>query len=559
MSSSLDYSSNDFDSLVIQLTDILKAKDLWKDSYQSSTGQGLIQLFAYLGDTLNYYIQRRAEESYLNNCKLRSSAVGLTSLIGYVPDRPISASGTVVFTLTASKNKDVLLPKFTQLTATNGYKYVLTESSVVLAGNTTSGSINCKQGEYKEETSTGTGEAYQSVVIQSIKVENTILEVYVNGVLWSSVTSFVSSINTDEHFVSSIDSNDFVRIDFGDGAFGKVPPNGSDILVKYVDSDGTNGDIFTTSGVVTTIDDTIYDTSSVVITDISVDNNSVFIGSADTETLASIKTNAPQVFSTGDRAVTNPDFIYLMEAYPGVAKAISWGEAEESPPNYTMFNQIKLVIVPDNKGTPTSILKDAVRTLLDTKKVITTKLTFVDPVYISVNITITAYTSDSNDSNQVNSDMNTALESYFTLANQSLEGHVRKSLVDSTIAAVTGVSYHTSIISAEDTIGTGDGSTVAFASTLNLLSVKSSTVTIYINGVSQGTDDGAGNLTGAGISSGTINYTTGVISVTFNTAPGSLESVTVDYQQDNVSNDLEFEKEYIAELGTATITVNYIT
>ena len=41
-----------------------------------------------------------------------------------------------------------------------------------------------------------------------------------------------------------------------------------------------------------------------------------------------------------------------------------------------------------------------------------------------------------------------------------------------------------------------------------------------------GTDNGSGNITGAGISSGTVNYTTGAISVTFSAAPSSGTAVT---------------------------------
>lgn len=64
-------------------------------------------------------------------------------------------------------------------------------------------------------------------------------------------------------------------------------------------------------------------------------------------------------------------------------------------------------------------------------------------------------------------------------------------------------------------IDIGDGATAAYSSTINNRPIVPSSVTVYINNVSQGTDNGAGVLTGAGISAGTIDYTTGAISVTF--------------------------------------------
>jgi len=60
-------------------------------------------------------------------------------------------------------------------------------------------------------------------------------------------------------------------------------------------------------------------------------------------------------------------------------------------------------------------------------------------------------------------------------------------------------------------------------------SVDRYSILIKANGVAQGGDDGYGNLYGPGISSGTVNYTTGAISVTFT---ASVTNVTADYWHD---------------------------
>jgi hypothetical protein len=67
-------------------------------------------------------------------------------------------------------------------------------------------------------------------------------------------------------------------------------------------------------------------------------------------------------------------------------------------------------------------------------------------------------------------------------------------------------------------IGFGNGSTVTFAGNLTA-PILPSTVTVTAGAVT-GTDNGAGVISGAGIS-GTINYASGAISVTFTTAPAS--------------------------------------
>lgn len=77
-------------------------------------------------------------------------------------------------------------------------------------------------------------------------------------------------------------------------------------------------------------------------------------------------------------------------------------------------------------------------------------------------------------------------------------------------------------------LGTGDGSTVTFGATLTF-PVRTGTIVVKNGGTEVGTDDGAGALTGATISSGTINYDTGVLSVTFTVAPASSNAITAEY------------------------------
>lgn len=78
-------------------------------------------------------------------------------------------------------------------------------------------------------------------------------------------------------------------------------------------------------------------------------------------------------------------------------------------------------------------------------------------------------------------------------------------------------------------IGTGDGLEDQFIFTLPDVPITVSTVAVYVDCVEQGTDDGAGAITGSGVSVGTIDYVTGDIDVTFTAAPSSDATVTVTY------------------------------
>lgn len=91
------------------------------------------------------------------------------------------------------------------------------------------------------------------------------------------------------------------------------------------------------------------------------------------------------------------------------------------------------------------------------------------------------------------------------------------------------------LIDVGELIGTGDGQTTAFTFSTTYVPVKktSAKLTFVISGVEHIViDDGNGALSEAGVVTGTINYTTGAISLTFVTAPDDGTSITLEYDVD---------------------------
>lgn len=81
-----------------------------------------------------------------------------------------------------------------------------------------------------------------------------------------------------------------------------------------------------------------------------------------------------------------------------------------------------------------------------------------------------------------------------------------------------------------ESAGLGDGSETNFSVSLAYTPLRKGTIAVNAAGV-LATDDGEGNITGAGVS-GTIDYATGALSLHFDTAPNSNIPVTVDYRYD---------------------------
>jgi len=83
---------------------------------------------------------------------------------------------------------------------------------------------------------------------------------------------------------------------------------------------------------------------------------------------------------------------------------------------------------------------------------------------------------------------------------------------------------------ANENIGTGNGVAVTFTGSLAQDYIVGRSINNITDGVETFTDDGMGVLTGSAGGTGTINYTTGAFSVTFNAAPAGAAAITIDYQ-----------------------------
>lgn len=85
-----------------------------------------------------------------------------------------------------------------------------------------------------------------------------------------------------------------------------------------------------------------------------------------------------------------------------------------------------------------------------------------------------------------------------------------------------------------ESYGTADGTVGPFTHTAAVTPVVYGGVTVTC-GTITATDNGSGTLSGTGVASGTINYSTGAISITFSSAPTSGTAITVSYLGTNGS------------------------
>lgn len=99
LSPSVDYTSRDYAALREELIIRMKSRiPEWTGNDPADFGLAIIESFAYMGDLVNYYVDRIANESYLLTATQRQSLLNLASMYGYYPKGYVSATTDVTFT-----------------------------------------------------------------------------------------------------------------------------------------------------------------------------------------------------------------------------------------------------------------------------------------------------------------------------------------------------------------------------------------------------------------------------------------------------------------------------
>jgi hypothetical protein len=421
---SIDYTSRDYYALRTELITRLQTRvPEWQGSDPADFGLALVEAFAYMGDIINYYIDRAANESYLITATQRSSVLNIAKSYGYEPAGYATAEVTLTFT-NASTTEFVDLPEGTQVYGNVVINDVLTQiifttvQDVNIAPEDTA-TVLANHGEqvaYRTENlSQGAGDisgellgysfgtASQVFVLSENQVVDSTVTVFVrNGDVyqeWRKVDSLSSYGPTDAVYTTDIDANNYVGVIFGDGISGAIPPLHEPIKVQYLVGGGSIGNI--AAGVI----DTLYtvpelDASEVTAlsTTISVTNAEAGYGGANPESSDSIRKNAPRALSSLTRAVSVQDFANLTLRVAGVSKASA---KATSPASVTVYFSVLAANsqeqYPSYDGDPAlggvvttqwNTIKSRIQESLADKLLIGTTVTLSPPTYIPIVTTI---------------------------------------------------------------------------------------------------------------------------------------------------------------------------
>jgi Baseplate J-like protein len=354
---SVDYTSKDYYSLRSDLIARIQNRvPNWTGTDNHDFGIAMVEAFAYLGDLMSYYIDRAANESYINTATQRSSVINIAQTYGYTIAGYSAAYADLTFT--NSSADDVTIPAGTvvsgDLIIGDTVKTVdfTTAAEVTVVANLTQ-TVTGYQGRSVLQISnnatadgeligTSTGLPNMAFELGETPVVAGSISIYVQEgdvfSKWQEVRHITDYGPTDLVFTTYTDENDNVFINFGDGVSGVIPTLYSEIRARYTVGGGAIGNVPT--GTLTNI---VYVPAltdlqvSALQSVITVTNTTVGLGGADPESTDQIRSLAPLSLRANYRAVTLQDYADLSFQAAVKGSSVAKASATGTWPSVTLY------------------------------------------------------------------------------------------------------------------------------------------------------------------------------------------------------------------------------
>ena len=568
---SVDYTSRDYTSILADMTRLIpNFSPTWTNRDPADFGMTLLELFAYMGDILNYYIDRAANEAFITTATQRQSVLEIASLLGYTPTD--ASASTVTLTFQNSTGSDIIVPAGTQVAtslvanATTSQIIFETDSEVTVPAKvgTVNGSITvaATQGETVSNEIIGIsdGTASQVFSLFNKSVINNSIKITISGVDYTHVEYLIDSSGYSAVFSAITDAEDVTYVTFGDSISGRIPPNGAQIYATYRIGGGVIGNVAsgTIKYIINVPGGTIPAGLTVLNQDIYVSGDGAASGGADAESTNSIRINAPLSVRAINRAVSLSDYSYLAVQVSGVSKAISRAD---------VYTSVTVYLAPtgdagvaNDNVTPTATFNSiatAVEAYLIDKAPANTTITFQPPKYAGVKLDVSITVSPQSSQSAVTNAVKAALVNLFAYDNVLFNDTIYVSDVYNAINSVSGVANQKiNKMVRSDADQTFTITTKELASNVATLTTSVNhnlTVgqTVSITGVDN-TFNGTYIVTA--VTSNTFSYALVAATVGSTSASGSVTALTVT---DIVCDTNEIPTIYvIPNLGTLTVSAS---
>ena len=418
----LQVSELDFDDIRKNLKGYLSTQNQFKDyNFEGSAMSVLLDVLSYNTHYNAYYLNMIGNEMFLDTAQQRDSVVSRAKELGYLPVSAIGASAnvTVAFSGIANTVSQFTIPKNSKFSTTIDditYTYVTPEASLVInSANTFSKAITIKEGiplTHKFTVNTSNPVRYIlpnknidtssiSVSVQESSSDTTTTE-------FTRATNIKQVYSTSPVFFLEESADDKHEILFGQGALGKSLKNNNIVIVDYLVCNANK----TNSANVFSVDSLsigVSYTSAVITTNVD------SLGGRSSESIESIKFNAPRNYQTQNRAVVDNDYQRILIAENADLQSVIAFGGEKAVP--AVYGKVYIAVKPYGENYATNTRKSQIKDSISDRTPLGIDPVIINADYIYIVPTITTYydkTSTTVSASQIESDIRSATLSYST-------------------------------------------------------------------------------------------------------------------------------------------------
>ena len=558
----------EFDTIKSNLKSYLSAQTTFQDyDFEGSGMDVLMDILAYNTHYMGYYANMIGNEMFMDSSSLRESVVSHAKHLNVIPTSVTSPTAYLNMTFTPTGSPVSLTiaknTKFTTSISAISYTFTTTSATTILpaAGVYSVTNLAIKEGKILNKSYTvDLADTTQRFLIPNATVDTSTISVTVqNSSSDTTVVSWVDGNSLDVTTITSIQKVYFLQeveegkyeLIFGDGAVGKQLSDGNIIFIEYLVTGGVaanQASSFTAVGSVAGLTSANY--TLTIATAAS--------GGAVSESINSLKNNAPKLYQAQKRATTKDDYKAILLAERNDIDSITiYGGEDASPP---VYGKVYIAIKPAGNTSYSNTAKDDIKTsILKKTNVVTVIPEIVDPIFYYLLITttinydpVTLLTSE----NTLKSEIDTSITNYFTTDLQKFDQKFRYSVltkkIDNTDSAIrnskTSLKYQMWITPV--TLATVSTYTMEFNNPVTKGSISSTSFTASDGNTYSLIDDSAGVIKNTKITSGVVDSP----AVYFTLPDGSTTQGTIDYTTGKVV--LSNFNPYTITDGTTSIRMN---
>lgn len=396
----------DFDGIKENLKEFLRGQEKFSD--YNFDGSGLSILLDVLAYNTHYnllYQNLAVNESFIDSASKRASVVSRAKALGYIPRSARSSTAylNVRITTTSTEVNVMELPRYSPFTTTNDgvtYTFYTTQSHIAYRNNNVFVFSNIEVKEGKPLAYNYTVADGVQYIIPNANVDMSTLTVKIQESGTSSdyeifepADSLLDLNGESKIYFSKEIDNGLFEVEFGDGIIGKALTNGNIVIFNYMVCSGNtpNGAInFHYTG-----PKYVPGQTELVSTQVAASNGSA------AEDIESIRRNAPKMYTAQNRCVTLNDYrTLIMSLYPTARSVNVWGGENHVPVSY---GDVYISIMPaEGEALFESDKQYLLNDILAPRRMVTVHPKLIDPAFINLQLDIAYYYNPSDTRMSVN-------------------------------------------------------------------------------------------------------------------------------------------------------------